>query len=201
MKQRGVHPVYHAQYLRIHHPNDDRLFPGRLDFQFGISVNLDSEWKVDQILSHRGHGKHANFEIKWSAGDITWLTYQEAEKLVALQDYFDVLGISDISELKGASGSTWHDDDDDAMILLGCVSPGIDDAFLKPKTYKKGSQKSTTKQNKHTHQPNTTRDSSSTTLNTSPSSFTSSCHHRSRRRIRNCIRDRGKIYTERANCT
>jgi hypothetical protein len=103
MKQRGVHPVYHAQYLRIHHPNDDRLFPGRLDSQIGISANLESEWKIDRILSHKGHGKHAMFEIKWSAGDITWLTYLEAEKLVALQDYFDVLGISDISKLKGTS--------------------------------------------------------------------------------------------------
>jgi hypothetical protein len=63
---------------------------------FGISANLDLEWKVNQNLSQRGHRMHTNFKIKWSAGDITWLTYQEAEKLVALQDYFNVLGISDI---------------------------------------------------------------------------------------------------------
>jgi hypothetical protein len=103
MKQRGVHPVYYTQYLQIHHPNDDRLFPGRLDSQIGISANLESEWKINRILSHKGHGKYTMFEIKWSAGDITWLTYLEAEKLVALQDYFDVLGISDISKLKGTS--------------------------------------------------------------------------------------------------
>jgi hypothetical protein len=28
LKQRGVHPVFHSSYLRIHIPNDDRLFPG-----------------------------------------------------------------------------------------------------------------------------------------------------------------------------
>lgn len=28
LKQRGVHDVFHASLLRIHHPNDDRLFPG-----------------------------------------------------------------------------------------------------------------------------------------------------------------------------
>jgi hypothetical protein len=84
------------------------------------------------------------------------------------------------------SGSTWHDNEDDAMILPGCVSPSIDDTFLKPKTYKKGSQNSTTEENKDTHQPNTTRDSSSTTLNISPSSFTSSRHRHSCHHTQNC---------------
>jgi hypothetical protein len=31
MKQRGVHDMFHSSLLRIHVPNDDRQFPGRLD--------------------------------------------------------------------------------------------------------------------------------------------------------------------------
>jgi hypothetical protein len=31
LKQRGVHDVFHSSLLREHIPNDDRLFPGRMD--------------------------------------------------------------------------------------------------------------------------------------------------------------------------
>jgi hypothetical protein len=100
MKQRGIHPVYHAQYLRIHHPNDDHLFLGRSYSQLGLAESLESEWKIDKILSHSGNGERAQFEIQWTAGDITWLPYDEAKKLVAFQDYLDTLGISDVAQLK-----------------------------------------------------------------------------------------------------
>lgn len=33
MKQRGIHDVFHSSLLRIHVPNDDRLFPGRMETQ------------------------------------------------------------------------------------------------------------------------------------------------------------------------
>jgi hypothetical protein len=39
MKQRGVHDVFHASLLRVHIPNDDRRFPGRLDCQLGVSTD------------------------------------------------------------------------------------------------------------------------------------------------------------------
>ncbi|OAX34377.1 hypothetical protein K503DRAFT_698858, partial [Rhizopogon vinicolor AM-OR11-026] len=29
LKQRGLHPAFHAHLLRPHVPNDDRRFPGR----------------------------------------------------------------------------------------------------------------------------------------------------------------------------
>jgi hypothetical protein len=38
LKQRGLHDVFHASLLRIHIPNDDRRFPGRLDSQLGITT-------------------------------------------------------------------------------------------------------------------------------------------------------------------
>lgn len=65
MKRRGVHDVFHSALLRIHHPNDDRLFPGRLDSQISNEVDPEGEWAVDCILSHYGSREDALFEIKW----------------------------------------------------------------------------------------------------------------------------------------
>jgi hypothetical protein len=141
-------------------------------------VNLESEWKVDQILSHKGHGKQAIFEIKWSTGDIMWLTYLEAEKLVTLQDYFNVLGISDISKLKGAGGTSWNNDNDAAMRILGSVLLNIDDADLKFKVYKKKkSRQFKSSQSEPTHQSITSLNLPPTLQTFTPSSPSSSRHH------------------------
>src|SRR5882757_4510818 len=47
LKQRGIHNVFHAALLRPHVPNDDRLFPGRLDTQLGNADATEGEWAVD----------------------------------------------------------------------------------------------------------------------------------------------------------
>lgn len=49
LKKRGVHDVFHSSLLRIHTPNDDRLFPGRMDTQLGESPDAEDEWAVDVI--------------------------------------------------------------------------------------------------------------------------------------------------------
>ena len=64
LKQRGIHPVFHASLLRIHVPNDNRLFPGRQEIQVADFGEGDREWQVDQILSHVGSGPTATFEVK-----------------------------------------------------------------------------------------------------------------------------------------
>jgi hypothetical protein len=53
LKQRGVHPVFHASLLRVHVPNDDRLFPGRAKNQIADFDDEGHEWAIDRILSHR----------------------------------------------------------------------------------------------------------------------------------------------------
>jgi len=56
LKQWGVHPVFHSSYLRIHVPNDDRLFPGRMEMQVADFREPKSEWAIqDKIISHLGH--------------------------------------------------------------------------------------------------------------------------------------------------
>jgi hypothetical protein len=53
---RGLHPAFHASLLRVHVPNDDRLFPGRLASQLGFADQLEPEWSIRQIVAHEGTG-------------------------------------------------------------------------------------------------------------------------------------------------
>ncbi|KAJ7154439.1 hypothetical protein C8R43DRAFT_858440, partial [Mycena crocata] len=93
LKQRGVHDVFHASLLRIHVPNDDRRFPGRLECQLGISLDDETnEWAVEQIINHYGRRSKALFEILWKSGDRSWMPYDQAKKLQALEDYLEALG-------------------------------------------------------------------------------------------------------------
>jgi len=119
LKQRGVHDVFHASLLRIHHPNDDRLFPGRLDNQLGGDIDPEGEWAVDKILSHHGSKRDAVFEIKWQAGDITWLPYAEISHLQALIDYLELLGIEKIDNLPLGHGKP---PSDDPQVHVGSIS-------------------------------------------------------------------------------
>jgi hypothetical protein len=64
LKNRGVYNVFHAALLRIHHPNDDRLIPGRLDSQIRLPESSEEEWAVEQILPHSGKGESSIFKIK-----------------------------------------------------------------------------------------------------------------------------------------
>ena len=104
LKSRGVHNVFHASLLRAHVPNDDRLFPGRIDSQIW-DFNDDAEteeWTVERITSHSGNKSSLMFEVEWKAGDRTWLPYDTVKELVALKDYLDELGIGSVAELPPA---------------------------------------------------------------------------------------------------
>jgi len=105
MKQRGIHNMFHLSYLHIHILNNNRLFPGRLDNQVAEFEDQEREWAVEKIMSHKGNRSNAIFEVKWKAGDTTWLLYDQVDHLPTLQDYFDVLGIEDVSELTEGNGA------------------------------------------------------------------------------------------------
>jgi hypothetical protein len=119
LRNRGVHDVFHAALLRIHQPNDDRLFPGRLDAQIGLPESSEQEWAVDKILSHSGAGREALFEIKWKAGDITWLPYDQISHLQPLEAYLQLLEINDIAILPAGIGKP---PEDDLQISLSQIS-------------------------------------------------------------------------------
>ena len=104
LKQRGVHDMFHASYLRAHQPNDDRLFSRRLHSQVGLSDKAEGEWSIDQIVSHSGEGESATFEVKWSSGDITLVLYKTIAELPAMTSYLDLQGVSSIMERSPAAG-------------------------------------------------------------------------------------------------
>ncbi|KAF7327530.1 Gag-pol polyprotein [Mycena kentingensis (nom. inval.)] len=120
MKQRGIHDVFHASLLRIHIANDDRRFPGRLDSQLGVSLDMNSnEWAVDKIVNHYGSKRKALFEILWKSGDKSWMPYEQTKKLQAFEDYLETLGVSDIREL---TQGTAQPNPGAAELFLGAVS-------------------------------------------------------------------------------
>lgn len=104
LRRRGIHNTFHASLLRIHVPNDDRLFPGRLDTQVFEIDDADPEWAVDEIVSHTGKGSDAHFQIKWKSGDKTWMQYHQISHLQALQSYLDIQGVAGISDLPNGTG-------------------------------------------------------------------------------------------------
>jgi hypothetical protein len=54
LKSHGLHDVFHASLLRIHAPNDDRLFPGRLDSQVEHMGGMEGEWMIERVRTHAG---------------------------------------------------------------------------------------------------------------------------------------------------
>jgi hypothetical protein len=110
LKQRGIHNVFHAALLRPHVPNDDRLFPGRLDMQLGNTDASEGKWAVDVIETHAGAKENAVFLVKWKSGDKTWLPYYQITHLNALTEYFELQGIEKIEYLREGTGQPPKDD-------------------------------------------------------------------------------------------
>ncbi|KAJ8507317.1 hypothetical protein ONZ45_g10305 [Pleurotus djamor] len=132
LKRRGVHDNFHASLLRIHIPNDDRRFPGRLDTQIFDFEDPEPEWAVQEIKSHSGMGTDSIFEVSWKSGDVTWLPYHEVANLDALQDYLEVLDVENIKSLPRGSGSP-PDDPQIHVSSIGMTSDMIFDAETKSK--------------------------------------------------------------------
>ena len=53
------------------------------------------EWYVDKIPAHRLTGRRLEFAVKWSLGDVTWEPYIECKDLEALDNYLELIGVSD----------------------------------------------------------------------------------------------------------
>ncbi|KAJ8489233.1 hypothetical protein ONZ45_g13670 [Pleurotus djamor] len=103
--RRGINNAFHSNLLRIHIPNDDRLFPNRLDDPLFEINDDDLEWAADEILSHSGRGPESLFELRWRSGDVTWLPYHQISQLHALQSYLDLHGVLDIKDLPSGKGT------------------------------------------------------------------------------------------------
>ena len=110
LKKQGIHDVFHSSLLRIHMPNDDRLFPGRMDTQLGVSPDAEDEWAVDLIRTHARAGEDSTFEILWKSGDVTWMPYFQIKELQALETYMELLGVEEIAKLPEGKGNLPRED-------------------------------------------------------------------------------------------
>ena len=119
LKRRGVHDVFHSSLLRIHAPNDDHLFPGWMDTQLGDELDTEKEWAIELIWSHTRLVEESIFEIEWKSGDVMWMPYYQIRHLPKLNDYFDLIGVKDVSGLPAGKGRPpWED----PQIFLGALS-------------------------------------------------------------------------------
>lgn len=109
LKRRGIHQSFHASLLRIHQPNDDRLFPGRSMEQVTGLGDESEEWAVERIETHAGKGPYQMFKVKWRAGDTTWLPYDRVSHLEALKLYLQAQNVNSVTELK----HTYVNEEDD----------------------------------------------------------------------------------------
>ena len=119
LKQRGVHDVFHASLLRIHHPNDDRLFPGQMDTQIGENFTSSNKWAVEAIQSHNGTAENAVFKVLWKSGDVTWVPYLQIKHIPAMEEYLKLLNVDNIAKLPKGKEILPQDD---LQISLGCMS-------------------------------------------------------------------------------
>ena len=99
LKQKGVHPVFHASNLRIHIPNDDRLFPGRSLGQVTGLGDRSDEWAVEKIAGHAGKAPDVMFNVVWKAGDSTWVPLDQIRHLDALKAYLELQNAQNVEDL------------------------------------------------------------------------------------------------------
>ncbi len=114
-------------------PNNDRLFPGRMDTQVPPFEGAENEWAVDCITRHFGSGSELFFEVKWKAGDITWMPLEKVEHLHVLLDYLEALDVDSVAELKG------NMKDIDTLLLGSCglfLEEGLDSVPYKQDRHK-----------------------------------------------------------------
>ena len=69
----------------------------------------DNEWSVDKIINYQGKGEDAIFETVWKSEDHTWIPFETASQLTALNAYFDALGIEDVAKLSEGQGMLLSD--------------------------------------------------------------------------------------------
>lgn len=102
MKRRRISPTFHFKLLRPFHVNDERLFPNR-EFESILPWNMQQdeahEWEVHEILDHEWRNKRVFFKVEWTLGDVTWEPLSTVNKLAALDDYLQLMGITSPNRL------------------------------------------------------------------------------------------------------
>ena len=133
----GINQTFHALLLRLHVPNNDRCFPGRMPIQIpGFRESL-GEWIVDRIVTHHGKGHRSQFQILWKVGDKSWVSYQEVAHLNVLKQYCELMGVEDATELQSNYISSDLESEDEINIITNTCT--IDRKDIRKDEWTKGS--------------------------------------------------------------
>ena len=117
LTKHGINRSFHMSLLRPHVLNDDHCFPGRMPAQIPGFGEKPDEWIVDQILTHHGKGTGSKFQILWKAGDKMWTSYCEVAHLNALDQYCELMGVKDASELPSKHVDLKSNDKEEEIII------------------------------------------------------------------------------------
>jgi hypothetical protein len=100
LRARNLHDRFHRSKLRPYHANDDALFPHReAHAYYDFGTPDDQEWLVEEILAHKWDRNQLYFQVHWNLGDTTWEPSEVCKDLQALDDYLQLLGVKDASDL------------------------------------------------------------------------------------------------------
>jgi len=100
LRARNLHDCFHRSKLRPYHANDDALFPHREAHMFYDFGTPDAqEWLVDEIFTHKWDKDRLSLHIRWNQGDTTWETLETCEELQALDEYLQLIGVKQPSDL------------------------------------------------------------------------------------------------------
>ena len=107
LQARRLHDRFHRSKLCPYHANDDTLFPHReahMPYDFG-SLD-DQESLVEDIIAHKWENNRLTFQIHWNDGDITWESYETCKDLQALDEYLQLMGVKEPTDLPHRSISS-----------------------------------------------------------------------------------------------
>ena len=100
LEARNIYPTFHTSLLKPHIPNDDNRFPSRdVHIYYDFGYGDEAEQEVDEILAHQWDGRALRLLVKWSSGDSTWEPLRACDKLIALDEYLSIRGVTKASQL------------------------------------------------------------------------------------------------------
>ena len=68
--------------------DNDILFPKRdTKVYYNFGNNKDQEWLVEEILAHKWNNNDLEFQVKWTAGDVTLELLSSCKELEAQDNY------------------------------------------------------------------------------------------------------------------
>ena len=91
----NIHLMFHVLLLKPHVPNNDNQFPlcdVQVYYDFGYSDKAEQE--VAEILAHQWDSQKLHLLVKWNSSNSTWELLKSCDKLLALDEYLSIWGVT-----------------------------------------------------------------------------------------------------------